>query len=165
MMKQILLGILAALTLTACAAAQTYIVTDIGVLKGDTESSGFWINSSGAVVGCADTANSEGYPCTGTGAGQHAFYWTKSGGLKDLGTLPGGNISGAIGLNDAEPCAESGLIQTLTLAGSAANSLRAFQIAKASGFKSKVTFLVSPGAIATVLNPFSMRSGSASLVP
>src|ERR1022692_3425720 len=84
MRKQILLGILAALTLTACAAAQTYTVTDIGVLKGDTESSGFWINSSGAVVGCADTANSEGYPCTGTGAGQHAFYWTKSGGLKDL---------------------------------------------------------------------------------
>ena len=100
-MKQFLPGICAALALTAAAAAQTYTVTDIGILKGDNESSGFWINSSGAVVGCSDTANSEGYPCTGTGAGQHAFYWTKSGGLKDLGTLPGGNISGAIGLNDS----------------------------------------------------------------
>ena len=100
-MKHTLLGILAALVLTACAAAQTYTITDIGVLKGDNESNGFFINSSGAVVGCADTANSEGYPCTGTGAGQHAFYWTKTGGLKDLGTLPGGNISGAIGLNDS----------------------------------------------------------------
>jgi probable HAF family extracellular repeat protein len=100
-MKQSLLGICAAMILTAWATAQTYTITDIGVLKGDNESSGFWINSSGAVVGCADTANSEGYPCTGTGAGQHAFYWTKSSGLKDLGTLPGGNISGAIGINDA----------------------------------------------------------------
>ena len=99
-MKQSLLGVLAVSILTACSVAQTYTVTDIGVLKGNNESSGFWINSSGAVVGCADTANGEGYPCTGTGAGQHAFYWTKSGGLKDLGTLPAGDISGAIGLND-----------------------------------------------------------------
>ena len=99
-MKQSLLGVLAVSIWTACSVAQTYTVTDIGVLRGDNESSGFWINSSGAVVGCADTANGEGYPCTGTGAGQHAFYWTKSGGLKDLGTLPGGDISGAIGLND-----------------------------------------------------------------
>jgi probable HAF family extracellular repeat protein len=100
-MKQYLLGICLALSVAAGAVAQTYTVTDIGVLKGDNESSGFWLNTSGAVVGCSDTANSEGYPCTGTGAGQHAFYWTKSGGLKDLGTLPGGNISGAIGINDA----------------------------------------------------------------
>ncbi len=100
-MKQSLLGICAAFALSACAGAQNYTVTDIGVLKGDNESNGFWLNNSGAVVGCADTANNEGYPCTGTGAGQHAFYWTKSGGLKDLGTLPGGNISGAIGLNDS----------------------------------------------------------------
>ena len=100
-MKPTLLGIFASLILTACATAQTYTITDIGVLNGDNESSGFWINTSGAVVGCSDTANSEGYPCTGTGPGQHAFYWTKSGGLKDLGTLPGGNISGAIGLNDS----------------------------------------------------------------
>jgi probable HAF family extracellular repeat protein len=96
-----LFGILAAFALTACAAAQTYTITDIGVLKSDNESNAFWINSNGAVVGCSDTANSEGYPCTGTGAGQHAFYWTKSGGLKDLGTLPNGNISGALGINDA----------------------------------------------------------------
>jgi probable HAF family extracellular repeat protein len=100
-MKHSLPGLIAALVLTSCAAAQTYTITDIGVLKGDNESSGFWINSSGAVVGCSDTASSEGYPCTGTVSGQHAFYWTKSGGLKDLDTLPGGNISAAIGLNDS----------------------------------------------------------------
>jgi probable HAF family extracellular repeat protein len=100
-MKQFLPRICTLLALAACAAAQTYTVTYIGVLKGDNESSGFWLNSSGAVVGCSDTANSEGYPCTGTVAGQHAFYWTKSDGLKDLSTLPGGNVSGAIGINDS----------------------------------------------------------------
>jgi probable HAF family extracellular repeat protein len=95
-----LLGPFAVLLFTACAAAQTFTITEIGVLKGTNESSGFWLNSGGAVVGCADIANGEGYPCTGTGAGQHAFYWTRSGGMKDLGVLPGGNISGAIGVNN-----------------------------------------------------------------
>src|SRR5580658_10597006 len=82
-------------------AAQSYTVTDLGVLKSDNESSGFWINDSGTVVGCSDTETSEGYPCTGTVAGQHAFMWTKSGGMKDLGTLSGATISGAIGINSA----------------------------------------------------------------
>jgi len=83
----------------AMAAAQTYTITDIGVLKGDNESSGFWINNLGEVVGCSDIETSEGYPCTGLVAGQHAFSWTKSGGIKDLGTLAGATVSGAIGLN------------------------------------------------------------------
>jgi probable HAF family extracellular repeat protein len=102
MLERVLLGgaMIMILALSVGAMAQTYTITDIGVLNGDNESSGFWLNSHGAVVGCSDIANSEGYPCTGTGAGQHAFYWTKSEGMKDLGTLPGGNISGAIGVND-----------------------------------------------------------------
>ena len=83
------------------ASAQTYTVTDIGVLKGDNESAGFWINNLGEVVGCSDTQTVEGYPCTGLVAGQHAFSWTKSGGIKDLGTLSGGTVSGAIGVNDS----------------------------------------------------------------
>jgi probable HAF family extracellular repeat protein len=101
MLRRVLLGMGLVLALMVGAVAQTYTVTDIGVLKGDNESSGFWINASGAVVGCSDAATSEGYPCTGTTPGQHAFFWTRSGGLKDLYTLPGGNISGAIGINDA----------------------------------------------------------------
>src|ERR1700678_2732376 len=101
MLKRVVSSVAMIFTLSVAALAQTYTITDIGILNGDNESSGFWLNSSGAVVGCSDVANSEGYPCTGTGAGQHAFYWTKSGGMKDLGTLPGGNISGAIGVNDA----------------------------------------------------------------
>jgi probable HAF family extracellular repeat protein len=85
----------------ALAAAQTYTITDIGVLKGDNESSGFWINNFGDVVGCSDTQILGGYPCTGLVAGQHAFYWSRSGGMKDLGTLSAGTVSGAIGVNDS----------------------------------------------------------------
>jgi probable HAF family extracellular repeat protein len=83
------------------SAAQTYTVTAIGVLKGDNESSGFWLNNLGEVVGCSDTATAEDYPCTGLVPGQHAFSWTVSGGIKDLGTLTGATVSGAIGVNDA----------------------------------------------------------------
>jgi probable HAF family extracellular repeat protein len=85
----------------ALAGAQTYTITDLGVLKGDNESSGFWINNLGDIVGCSDTQTLEGYPCTGLVAGQHGFLWSKSGGLKDLGTLSGGNVSGAQGINDS----------------------------------------------------------------
>src|SRR5215470_11099745 len=83
------------------AVAQSYTVTDLGVLKGTNESSGFWLNNLGQVVGCSDMQTPQGYPCTGTVAGQHAFLWSKSTGMVDLGTLPGGTISGAVGINDA----------------------------------------------------------------
>jgi probable HAF family extracellular repeat protein len=82
------------------AVAQTYTITDIGVLKGDNESSGFSINNYGDVVGCSDTQTSLGYPCTGLVPGQHAFYWSKATGMKNLGTLSGATVSGAIGVND-----------------------------------------------------------------
>jgi probable HAF family extracellular repeat protein len=94
-------GLAFVLAAAALATAQTYTITDIGVLKGDNESSGFWINNLGEVVGCSDTATVEGYPCSGLVAGQHAFSWTKSGGRKDLGTLSGASVSGAIGVNDS----------------------------------------------------------------
>jgi probable HAF family extracellular repeat protein len=81
--------------------AQTYTITDLGVLKGDNESSGFWIDNAGDVVGCSDTATASGYPCTGLVPGQHAFYWSPGHGMRDLGTLPGGTVSGAVGINDA----------------------------------------------------------------
>ena len=82
-------------------SAQTYTITDLGVLTGKNESSGFWINNLGDVVGCSDMQTSMGYPCTGLVAGQHAFLWRRGKGMKDLGVLSGGNVSGAIGVNDS----------------------------------------------------------------
>ena len=94
-------ALLAIVLATTWASAQKYTITDLGVLKGDNESSGFFINNLGEVVGCSDTKNAQGYPCTGLVAGQHAFSWTRSGGMKDLGTLSGATVSGAIGVNDS----------------------------------------------------------------
>jgi probable HAF family extracellular repeat protein len=102
-MSRALAKILAAFVLAfaAVALAQSYTITDLGLLKGDNESSGFWINDLGDVVGCSDTQTAMGYPCTGLVAGQHAFYWSRGKGMKDLGTLAGGTVSGAIGINDS----------------------------------------------------------------
>lgn len=88
--------------IAAFASAQTYTITDLGVLKGDNESSGFWINNLGDVVGCSDTQTTYGYPCTGLVPGQRAFYWSRAKGMKNLGTLSGGTVSGALGINDAD---------------------------------------------------------------
>jgi probable HAF family extracellular repeat protein len=100
-LKDAIIFAVLALVGAVAATAQTYTVTDLGVLKGDNESSGFWINNLGEVVGCSDTATVEGYPCTGLVPGQHAFVWSKSGGMKDLGTLSGATVSGAQGINDS----------------------------------------------------------------
>lgn len=88
--------------LAALASAQTYTITDLGALKGKNESSGFWINNLGDVVGCSDMQTSMGYPCTALVAGQRAFLWRRGKGMKDLGVLSGGTISGAIGVNDSD---------------------------------------------------------------
>src|SRR3974390_3004002 len=101
MTTRIALQLFAALFLASVGAvAQTYNITDLGVLKGDNESSGFAINNYGEVVGCSDTQTTEGYPCTGLVPGQHAFLWTSSGGMKDLGTLSDATVSAALGIND-----------------------------------------------------------------
>jgi hypothetical protein len=78
-MSRASLGVLAVslCVLAAVASAQTYSITDLGVLKGENESSGFWINDLGDVVGCSDTQTTYGYPCTGLVLGQRAFYWPR----------------------------------------------------------------------------------------
>jgi probable HAF family extracellular repeat protein len=82
------------------AGAQTYSVTDLGVLPGDTAGEGLFITNNQAIVGCSDTSTIASLPCTTQSPG-HAFLWTSSQGLQDLGTLPGGNYSVGNGANDA----------------------------------------------------------------
>jgi len=50
------------------------------------------INDSGAVVGFSRLTPSGPF---------HAFFWTSSGGIQDLGTLPGDTVSSASGINSA----------------------------------------------------------------
>ena len=60
---------------------------DLGTLGG-TQSIAFAVNDSGQVVGASMTADNQ----------QHAFSWTRSGGMIDLGTL-GGSSSSAVAVN------------------------------------------------------------------
>lgn len=64
---------------------------DLGTLPGDTTSCAVGINNHGQVVGISSRSHRI-----------HGFFWTKSGGMRDVGVLPGGNDdSVAFGINDA----------------------------------------------------------------
>ena len=62
---------------------------DLGVLAGGSRSFGEAVNASGAATGYGDN-----------GVNTHAFYYSGSGALHDLGTL-GGNASYGYGINDS----------------------------------------------------------------
>lgn len=89
------------IALASVATAQTYSVTDLGVLQGDTASEGLAVNSSGQVAGCSDTSVISGYPCSESSPG-HAFVWSSSSGMHDLGVLNSGDVfSEALGISDS----------------------------------------------------------------
>lgn len=138
----------------ALPVAQTYTITEIGALKGDNESSGFWVNNLGEVVGCSDTATVEGYPCTGLVAGQHAFLWTKSGGMKDLGTLSGGTVSGALGINDSGT-----VVGYSNIKGQLATNFIAFQWTSSGGMVNLGTLAGGSSSAAFAVNSAGVIAG------
>jgi probable HAF family extracellular repeat protein len=73
-------------------------VMDIGSLGGVGWNTPIAINNRGQVVGFSDLPGdvSDGVLTPNF----HAFLWTKEGGMRDLGTLPGDSISEATGIND-----------------------------------------------------------------
>jgi probable HAF family extracellular repeat protein len=86
---------------SSLAAAQSYTVTDLGTLSGDTVSVGSAINAAGQVVG-------------GTGSTlQHGFFWSTSQGLLDLPPLRGGLFSVAVGINSGSVSVGTSTISTL----------------------------------------------------
>ncbi len=111
-------SILLLITCFCCVAvnAQTYAVRDLGALKhGSARIHG--INSAGQAAG------SSGFP---HGADTHAFFWDKQGGMRDLGTLPGGDYSAAFDVN------ESGQVVGTS---NTADSMHAFLWSTASGLQ------------------------------
>jgi probable HAF family extracellular repeat protein len=87
-MSRISFGLWAAmvLILAPLAGAQSYTVTDLGVLPGSTHCLPQKINDGGAVVGSCVVANQN-----------QAFLWTPTNGMQALGTLPGDTRSVAYG--------------------------------------------------------------------
>jgi probable HAF family extracellular repeat protein len=81
----VLFCLLTILLLAALAAAQTYTVTDLGVLGGNI-SNATSVNDSGQVVGLS-------YINKQTSV-FHAFLWTSTAGMQDLGTFGGYNSYG-----------------------------------------------------------------------
>jgi probable HAF family extracellular repeat protein len=84
-------------------------VQDLGNLGVGAWNTPMAINERGVIVGFANVPG-------GGDAGNfnaHAFIWTASGGMRDLGTLPGDTISEALGINDeglivGESCGANG---------------------------------------------------------
>jgi probable HAF family extracellular repeat protein len=116
--------LLAFVMLSVAAWAQSYTVTDMGTLRPGSARV-HAINSSGQVVGAS------GHP---HGADTHAFFWQKSGGIRDLGTLSGGDYSAAFGIND------SGVVVGTS---NTSTSMHAFTWSSAAGLKDLGTL---PGA-------------------
>ncbi|MGD1068596.1 MAG: hypothetical protein ABSB15_00520 [Bryobacteraceae bacterium] len=74
---------------------QAGVPTDLGNLGGDGQGGGIGamaLNNHDQVVGLSDLPGDTAF---------HAFLWAKGTGMQDLGTLPGGVASGAIGINDS----------------------------------------------------------------
>jgi probable HAF family extracellular repeat protein len=83
---------------------QNGVLTDLGSLGGTLLSAATNINNQGQVVGLSNLAGD---------TIQHAFLWTKAGGMQDLGTLPGDVSSEAKGINNkgqvvGQSCDENG---------------------------------------------------------
>jgi|HubBroStandDraft_4_1064222.scaffolds.fasta_scaffold12520_5 probable HAF family extracellular repeat protein len=83
------------------AAAQTYTVTDLGVLPGDSSSLAYFVNSSGQITGCSDNSTSQSTLCQGDSPSD-AFLWSSSSSsMVGLGNLPGFDASVGITVNDS----------------------------------------------------------------
>jgi probable HAF family extracellular repeat protein len=99
----------------------TYKLIDVGTLGGPNSSSSFGINSSGAVIGLAETSITDPFSpncfnAFGDCLVNRAIEW-RNGISTDLGALPGVNGSFAFGINDLGGIAgvsENGLIDPLT---------------------------------------------------
>jgi uncharacterized membrane protein len=82
------------------------VLTDLGTLGGaDADflfcSSGNAVNDLSQVVGWSTTSEMS-FPCSSVLSGEnvlHAFLWTSSSGMRDLGTLPGDTLSAASKIN------------------------------------------------------------------
>jgi probable HAF family extracellular repeat protein len=81
--------------LTASTAlGQAYTATKLDIPYLDGGGSGMWVNASGQVAGSFSTRHKGTVTCC------HAFLWSKSAGMIDLGSLGGGGSS-AYALNDS----------------------------------------------------------------
>jgi len=80
-------------SLVSPALGQAFTATRIKVLHLGQPTLGLWVNASGQVVGSRDTVYEHSFRCC------RAFFWSRSTGTIDLGSL-GGGFSMAFAIND-----------------------------------------------------------------
>jgi probable HAF family extracellular repeat protein len=139
------------LCLGCFAVAQTYTITDLGVLSGDSASFGTGISPSGLIVGCSDTSAGNTFPCS-AGVPGHAFLWSKTGGMQDLGVLSGGTFSAAYAVNDSK--------QVVGFSLDPQNKVEAFRWTNASGMTKLVTLPNASYSVAGGVNSHGDIGGS-----
>jgi probable HAF family extracellular repeat protein len=140
LMIAVMVSLLASCLATS-ATAQTYTVTDLGTLRaGSARVHG--VNESGQAVGAS------GHP---HGADTHAFFWQKQGGIRDLGTLPGGDYSAAYAIND------SGVVVGIS---NTSISTHAFSWTEAQGLKDLGTLPGTNASSALAINNQGQIVGS-----
>ena len=122
-------------------SAQTYTVTDLGVLRpGSARVHG--INAGSQAVG------GSGHP---HGSETHAFFWERKGGIRDIGTLAGGDYSVAYAIND------SGVVVGVS---NTSTSMHAFQWTSASGMQDLGTLPGTDASQAFAINNSGQIAGS-----
>src|SRR5215467_8376754 len=127
--------------LASVAPAQTYTATDLGTLRpGRARVHG--VNAAGQAAG------ESGQP---HGAETHAFFWQKSGGIRDIGTLPGGDYSAAFDIND------SGVVVGTS---NTADNTRAFSWSVAAGLRDLGTLPGADASSASAINNAGQIAGS-----
>ena len=127
--------------LAPSAAAQSYTAIDLGTLRaGSARIHG--VNESGQAVG------GSGHP---HGTDTHAFFWQKQGGIRDLGTLPGGDYSAAYAIND------SGVVVGTS---NTATSTHAFSWTQAKGLSDLGTLPGANASSALAINNQGQIAGS-----
>jgi probable HAF family extracellular repeat protein len=127
--------------LSTGAWAQTYTATDLGTLRPGSARV-HAVNAAGQAVG------GSGYP---HGAETHAFFWQKRGGIRDLGTLAGGDYSAAFGINDAG---------TVVGTSNVATSMHAFIWTSAQGLRDLGTLPGANASAAFAINNQGQIAGS-----
>lgn len=138
---RVFLWLFMAASLSLAGFAQTYTVTDLGTLRpGSARVHG--INSAGQTVGAS------GFP---HGADTRAFFWQRQGGMRDLGTLPGGDYSAAFGINDSGQVAGTSNI---------ADGMHAFIWSSATGLRDLGTLPGTNASQAFAINNQGQVAGS-----
>ena len=127
--------------LASGARSQTYTAIDLGTLRAGSARV-HAVNASGQAAGASGRPHGEE---------THAFFWEKQGGMRDLGTLPGGDYSAAFALNDSGVVA--GTSNTST-------SIHAFSWTASQGLRDLGTLPNANASSASAINNAGQVAGS-----